>query len=121
MSAPHRPYITCTLYHPSNLDKPEKKKTAHYRVHKHKQLLFGKEQPPPTSPVWDPPAKLQWTYEEDDLAFLRVLIKSDDAFARNPAFLCSAIRLGSIPQGEQTGAHNPGAERGTSLFSIVVC
>ncbi|PWN31796.1 PLC-like phosphodiesterase [Meira miltonrushii] len=93
-----KPYVTCTLYYPNQKGKPEKEKTSHYRVHKHKQL-FGHEQPPPTSPVWEPTEKLQWTYEDDDLAFLRILIKSDDAFARNPAFLTSAVRLSSIPKG----------------------
>lgn len=93
-----KPYVTCTLYHPDRLGKPEKRKTSHYRVHKHKQL-FGTEQPPVTSPVWDPPEKLTWSYDEDEMAFLRVLIKSDDAFAKNPVFLVSAVRLCSIPDG----------------------
>lgn len=93
-----KPYVTCTLYHPNHLGKPEKKKTSHYRIHQHK-TLFGKKQPPVTSPTWDPPEKLSWTYDNDDLIFLRILIKSDDAFARNPAFLCSAVRLSSVPQG----------------------
>ncbi|UZJ53123.1 hypothetical protein CBS101457_002443 [Exobasidium rhododendri] len=93
-----KPYVTCTLYHPDQKGKPEKSKTDHYRVHAHKKL-FGKEQPPATSPVWDPPEELKWTYNENDFAFLRILIKSDDAFAKNPAFLTSAVRLTSIPEG----------------------
>ena len=91
--------MTCTLYHPDQKGKPEKKKTSHYRVHAHKKL-FGKEQPPAESPVWDPPEKLIWTYEESDFVFLRILIKSDDSFSRNPAFLAAAVRLTSIPEGE---------------------
>ena len=93
-----RPYVTCTLYHPDEKGKPEKKKTSAYRIHAHKKLI-GHSQPPTTSPIWSPPEKLIWSYEENDFAFLRVLVKSDDAFARNPVFLASAVRLISIPEG----------------------
>lgn len=95
----HRPYITCTIYYPEQSGKPEKKKTSAYRIHAHKKLL-NQTQSPTTSPVWDPAERLEWTYDESDFAFLRILVKSDDAFAKNPAFLTSAVRLVSIPEGE---------------------
>ncbi|CEH18641.1 Phosphoinositide-specific phospholipase C [Ceraceosorus bombacis] len=96
-----KPYVTCSLYHPQATGSPAKRKTSHYRPHKHRQL-FGKEQPPATSPIWDPPEQLEWQFDNDDLAFLRILIKSDDAFARNPAFLTTSIRLTSAPNGQWT-------------------
>lgn len=63
-------------------------------------MLLNQKQSPVHSPVWDPSEKLQWTYDESDFAFLRILVKSDDAFAKNPAFLATAVRLTSIPEGE---------------------
>ncbi|PWN98804.1 PLC-like phosphodiesterase [Tilletiopsis washingtonensis] len=95
-----KPYVTCSLYHPA-IDGNEKRKTSHYRPHHHKSF-FGKEQPPATSPVWEPAERLEWTYDarDGDFAFLRLLIKSDDAFAKNPAFLTTSVRLVSVPNGQ---------------------
>ncbi|EME45683.1 hypothetical protein DOTSEDRAFT_87968 [Dothistroma septosporum NZE10] len=92
-----RPYVTCTLVHPDDIsgDHP-KEKTAVYKQHK-LQLLHKGENPPPTDPVWD--ETLKWTYEDNELAFLRILIKSDDRFARNPVFVVAAVRLMYAAQG----------------------
>lgn len=88
-----KPYITCTLYHPSNLDKkPEKKKTSHYRRH-HLNLLHKHESPPPNNPIWHHPETLSWSFPSDELVFLRILLKSDDSFAKNPVFAASAVRV----------------------------
>jgi phosphatidylinositol phospholipase C delta len=87
-----KPYITCTLVHPSDLDnKPPKRKTAPYKPHKLTSFLRS-ENPPVTDPVWKDEV-LEWTYEDNELVFLRVLVKSDDSFASNPTFAVAAVRL----------------------------
>ncbi|KIX95910.1 uncharacterized protein Z520_08165 [Fonsecaea multimorphosa CBS 102226] len=86
-----KPYLTCKLYHPDiEDDEAPKRKTAHYRQHK-LGLLHRGEQPPTTDPVWD--EVLLWEYEDNELVFLRMLIKSDDSFAINPIFAVAAVRL----------------------------
>ena len=86
-----RPYVTCTLVHPDDLDgEPPKRKTSVYKQHK-LGIVHKGEQPPPTHPIWD--EVLDWDYEDNDLAFLRILVKSDDKFAKNPVFAVAAVRL----------------------------
>jgi len=41
--------------------------------------------------VWD--EVLEWEYEDNELVFLRLLVKSDDSFAANPVFAVAAVRL----------------------------
>ncbi|KAI1776541.1 PLC-like phosphodiesterase [Hypoxylon cercidicola] len=86
-----RPYVTCTLVHPDELggDHP-KRKTSPYRQHKLGFLHRG-ENPPPTDPVWD--ETLEWEYEDNELTFLRLLVKNDVSFAENPVFAVAAVRL----------------------------
>lgn len=92
-----KPYVTCTLVHPDDTEgKPPKKKTRGY--HQHKLGLIHKgENPPNTDPIWD--ETLTWEFEDNELAFLRILIKSDDAWARNPVFAVSAVRLLYVANG----------------------
>ena len=45
----------------------------------------------PTDPVWD--EKLEWEYEDNELVFLRILVKSDDSFAANPVVAVAAVRV----------------------------
>ncbi|KAL7793044.1 putative phospholipase C [Trichoderma ceciliae] len=86
-----KPYLTCTLYSPLDADKePPKRKTLPYKHHKLGFLHRG-ENPHATDPVWD--ETLEWEYEDNELVFLRMLIKSDDSFARNPKFAAVAVRL----------------------------
>ncbi|RYP87415.1 hypothetical protein DL769_000511 [Monosporascus sp. CRB-8-3] len=86
-----RPYVTCTLIHPDDAgDDPPKRKTEPYRQHRLGFLHRG-ENPPPTDPVWD--ETLEWEYDDNDLAFLRILIKSDISFKSNPIFAVAAVRL----------------------------
>lgn len=95
-----KPYLTCTLYSPladgdaskkgEGDGEPAKRKTAPYRHHKLGFLHRG-ENPHATDPVWD--ETLEWEYEDNELVFLRMLIKSDDSFARNPKFAAAAVRL----------------------------
>lgn len=86
-----KPYLTCTLVHPDDLDsKPPKRKTSAYKPHKLTNFLH-RENPPPTDPFWD--EVLEWEYDDNELVFLRLLIKSDDSFASNPTFAVAAVRL----------------------------
>lgn len=92
-----KPYVTCTLVHPDDTEgKPPKKKTSGYHQHK-LGLLHKGENPPNTDPIWD--ETLEWTYQDNELAFLRILIKSDDAWARNPKFAVAAVRLSYVAPG----------------------
>ncbi|CAO1622953.1 unnamed protein product [Sympodiomycopsis kandeliae] len=94
-----KPYITCTLYHPSNIDKkPEKKKTSHYKRHHKLNILHKHESPLPNNPIWHHPETLSWTYPADELVFLRILLKSDDSFAKNPVFAASAVRVSYLQE-----------------------
>lgn len=86
-----KPYLTCTLVHPNDLNNmPLKRKTAAYKQHKLTSFLH-KEDSPPNDPVWN--EVLEWDYDDNELVFLRLLIKSDDSFARNPIFAVAAVRL----------------------------
>jgi phosphatidylinositol phospholipase C delta len=86
-----RPYVTCTLVHPGDVT-PPKRKTGVYRPHKLGILHRGDvENPPVTDPVWR--EELEWEFEENELVFLRTLVKSDDRFARNPVLCVAAVRL----------------------------
>lgn len=86
-----KPYLTCTLVHPDDLEqKAPKRKTQPYKPHKFTFLHKG-DNPPATDPVWD--EILEWEYQENEMVFLRLLIKSDDSFARNPIYAVAAVRL----------------------------
>ncbi|KAI4870386.1 PLC-like phosphodiesterase [Hypoxylon rubiginosum] len=86
-----KPYVTCTLVHPDELEgKHPKRKTKPYKQHKLGFLHRG-ENPPPTDPIWG--ETLEWEYEDNEMAFLRLLIKSDVSFAENPVFAVAAVRL----------------------------
>jgi phosphatidylinositol phospholipase C delta len=92
-----KPYVTCTLVHPDDTDnKPPKRKTTGHHQHK-LGLLHKGENPVNTDPVWN--ETLEWTYEENELTFLRILIKSDDSWARNPVFAVAAVRLLYVDNG----------------------
>lgn len=85
------PYLTCTLVHPSDLkNEPPKRKTAAYKPHKLGPRHKGTN-PPPSNPVWN--ETLEWEYDDNDLTFLRMLIKSDDKYASNPVLAVAAVRL----------------------------
>lgn len=93
-----RPYLTCTLYHPGALSNdPPKRKTAAYKQHRLSFLHKDEKNPPPTSPLWD--EVLEWEYDESELVFVRLLIKSDESWARNPMFAALAVRLEYVTPG----------------------
>lgn len=86
-----RPYVTCTLVHPGNIkDEPPKRKTDAYKHHK-LGIVHRGDNPPVTDPIFK--EDLEWEYDDNELTFLRILIKSDDKFARNPVFAVAAVRL----------------------------
>ncbi len=93
-----RSYVTCTLVHPDNSEDENhpKQKTKPYRHHRLGFLHHG-ENPPATDPVWD--ETLEWDYDDNELAFLRIFIKSDISFATNPLFAVAAVRLLYVTSG----------------------
>lgn len=91
-----KPYLTCSLYSPLINKEPPKRKTEPYKHHTLGFLHHG-ENPHATNPIWD--ETLEWEYEDNELVFLRMLIKSDDSFARNPKFAVATVRLSYAPVG----------------------
>ncbi|OIW30190.1 phosphatidylinositol-specific phospholipase C [Coniochaeta ligniaria NRRL 30616] len=84
-------YLSCLLDHPAAAaGGAGKRKTAGYRQHKLGFLHRG-DNPPATDPVWD--EVLEWEYDDDELVFLRMLVKSDDSFSRNPTFAVAMVRI----------------------------
>lgn len=92
-----RPYVTCTLYHPDSLkNDPPKRKTAPYKHHKLGFLHRG-ENPPATDPVWD--ETLEWEYADNELVFLRLLVKRDESWSKNSNIAVAAVRLSYVQSG----------------------
>ncbi|KAM0720158.1 hypothetical protein Q7P37_004294 [Cladosporium fusiforme] len=92
-----KPYLTCTMVHPdAYTGKYQKRKTSPYRQHRLGFMHKG-ENPPVTDPLWD--ETLEWDYEENELVFLRMYLKSDDSWARNPMFATAAVRLSYVTEG----------------------
>lgn len=94
-----KPYVTCVLVHPDNINNspPPKRKTAAYKQHKLSGFMHKGENPPATDPVLD--ETLEWDFEENELVFIRMLIKSDDSFAANPILAVAAVRLSYVVEG----------------------
>jgi phosphatidylinositol phospholipase C delta len=101
------PYLTCTLLQPAGTGTEDlikvKRKTAAYHKRKVLKLPFlglaGAEglNPEPTDPVWD--ETLEWEFNDDELVFVRMLIKSDDSFSSNPILAVAAVRLMYVQPG----------------------
>ncbi|KAL5606979.1 uncharacterized protein BROUX77_004172 [Berkeleyomyces rouxiae] len=91
-----KPYVTCTLVHPGKTFGPIKRKTSGYRQHKLGFLRSG-ENLPSTDPMWD--ETLEWEYEDNELVFLRILVKADLSFSINPNLRVIAVRLQYIVPG----------------------
>lgn len=91
-----KPYVSCQLVCGTDTGKPVKRKTGKYTDHDHLTFLndVGADQ---YNPVWD--ETLEWEYDDDELVFLRILLKSDDKFARNPVLAAQCIRLLYAQQG----------------------
>ena len=96
-----KPYLTCTLVHPAHPLKdiaPPKKKTQPYKQHKLTGMFHKGGNPENTEPFWN--ETLEWEYDDDELVFLRMLVKSDDAFAANPKLVVNAVRLDYVQLGQ---------------------
>lgn len=95
-----KPYVTATLFHPANghleNDSTCKRRTAGYRQHTLGFLHRG-ENPPRTDPIWD--ETLEWDYEDSELIFLRMLIKSDETFSVNPILALTTVRIMYVAEG----------------------
>ncbi|KAG5973813.1 hypothetical protein E4U58_004146 [Claviceps cyperi] len=90
-----KPYLTCQLYSPGLIEGNSKRRTTAY-----KQYMLGIRchgDPPAREPMWN--ETLEWTYQDNELVFLRMLIKSDDAWARNPTIAVCAVRLAYVVPG----------------------
>lgn len=99
---PVKPYLTCSLVQPGGGAKPVtcKRKTTAYHPRKGLSLpLLGlvAEAPIQTDPIWD--ETLEWEYNDDQLVFLRMLVKSDDSFSSNPVLAVTAVRLLYVESG----------------------
>ncbi|KAK3949883.1 1-phosphatidylinositol-4,5-bisphosphate phosphodiesterase [Pseudoneurospora amorphoporcata] len=97
-----KPYLTCTLLHPGlpfGELQQTKKKTDVFRKHRLGALIGGlttthkkeEEESLVTDPLWD--ETLEWEFEDDELVFLRMFIKSDDSFSSNPVLCVASVRL----------------------------
>jgi phosphatidylinositol phospholipase C delta len=83
-----RPYVTCNLIHP-NLAEPVKRKTKAY--HQHRLGFLHRENPPTTDPFWND--TLEWDYDDNEMVFLRIMLKNDESFARNAKVAVATVRL----------------------------
>lgn len=93
-----KPYLTCTLIHPDDIEnRPPKRKTSGYKQHKLKLFHKADENPIETDPLWD--ETLEWEYQDNELVFVRMLIKSDDSFASNPVLVEATVRLSYVVEG----------------------
>lgn len=81
-----KPYLTCSLVQPQGTVK--RKTKAQSRAWEDGEGV---------SPVWD--EVLEWEYEETELEFLRLLVKSDDRFERNEILAVVAVRLLYVVEG----------------------
>lgn len=91
---PIKPYLTCTLYHPDDGTdkKPAKQKTSAYKPGRNFGFLGSDESSSlPTDPIWN--ETLEWEYEENELVFLRILIKSQEGWSKNPKLAVAAERV----------------------------
>jgi phosphatidylinositol phospholipase C, delta len=89
---PIRPYLTCSMVHPDPMPNDLiKRKTKPYKPWGMAGFLRRDDDPAPTEPVWD--EVLEWEYEDNEMVFLRMLIKSDDTMAANPMLAVTAVRL----------------------------
>jgi len=76
-----KPYLTCSLLQPGS---SVKRKTS---ARSQKDI----EDQDSLSPMWE--ETLEWRFDETELEFLRLLVKSDDSFSSNPVLAVAAVRL----------------------------
>ncbi|KEY69260.1 hypothetical protein S7711_01711 [Stachybotrys chartarum IBT 7711] len=89
-----RPYLTCSLFQP---DQPEaKRKTKPYKS-RAPSFAHDGDDPAPMDALWED--VLEWEYEDNELTFLRMLIKSDESWSKNPKFAVLTVRLQYVQPG----------------------
>jgi phosphatidylinositol phospholipase C delta len=94
-----KPYLTCTLLQPgtgAELTKVKRKTGIYQKRNALTRPFLGSvggtgENPAATDPVWD--ETLEWEFEDNELVFLRMLIKSDESFSSNQVLAVAAVRL----------------------------
>lgn len=100
-----KPYVTVSLVQKDGTSLKQskrKQKTSGYKKHGLRSALAAlhssEESPAETDPIWD--ETLEWEFEDDELVFLRIFIKSDDSFASNPILAVTAVRVLYVVQRE---------------------
>ncbi|KAK4173382.1 PLC-like phosphodiesterase [Triangularia setosa] len=100
-----KPYVTVSLVQKDGASLKQskrKQKTAGYKKHGLRSALAAlhssEQSPVETDPIWD--ETLEWEFDDDELIFLRIFIKSDDSFASNPILAVAAVRLLYVVQRE---------------------
>lgn len=83
-----KPYFTCSLVYPGG---KTKRKTAAVK-------FTGQEVEKTVNPFWND--TLEWEFPDNELAFLRMFVKSDDSFSSNPILAVAALRLLYVVKGE---------------------
>ncbi|KAL2259932.1 hypothetical protein VTK26DRAFT_6233 [Humicola hyalothermophila] len=96
-----KPYLTCSLVQPAPGDGElvtAKRKTAVYHrksglASSLLEMVGGEHElsPAQTDPLWN--ETLEWEFEDNELVFVRLLIKSNDSFSSNPVLAVAAVRL----------------------------
>lgn len=95
-----KPYLTCSLLQPGRGGElvTVKRKTGVY--HRRSDLgqsllsLVGTDHhlsPVETDPFWN--EMLEWEFDDNELVFVRMLVKSNDSFSSNPVLAVAAVRL----------------------------
>lgn len=100
-----KPYVTVSLVQKDGTSLKQskrKQKTSGYKKHGLRSALAAlhssEDSPAETDPIWD--ETLEWEFEDDELVFLRIFIKSDDSFASNPILAVTAVRVLYVVQRE---------------------
>ncbi|KAL2142040.1 hypothetical protein VTI28DRAFT_1610 [Corynascus sepedonium] len=100
-----KPYLTCTLLQPGSgteLIKVKRKTKAYHRRNALTMRLLGPagvagENPMQKDPVWD--EVLEWEFDDNEMVFVRMLIKSEVSFSSNPVLAVAAVRLVYVQPG----------------------
>ncbi|KAG6107772.1 hypothetical protein E4U13_006807 [Claviceps humidiphila] len=94
-----KPYLTCQLHSPGLIecDSLKRRTTAWKQYTAGTPCLGLLGGPPAREPLWN--ETLEWTYQDNELVFLRMLLKSDDTWARNPMLAVCAVRLAYVVPG----------------------
>ncbi|KAF2755631.1 PLC-like phosphodiesterase [Pseudovirgaria hyperparasitica] len=103
---PIKPYLTATLHIPPTTTNPnsppQKRKTSPYKhhnlplLHHHSHGHGARTNPPATDPLWNEVLEWQYPAESEEMAFVRLLVKSDDRFKGNAKLCVAAVRVAYV-------------------------